>query len=68
MFPGSFEWVWDMGHLIFMGLFWLVIAVLLSGITIVLVKTAGDLKREAEEGDDLWIESAPASGGGNPSK
>lgn len=56
MFPGIFEWVWDPGHLIFFGIFWLVIATFLFGIGIVLYRTVTDLKREAAESDETWIE------------
>ena len=57
MFPGIFEWAWDKGHLIFMGIVWLVIAALLAGVAVVLVRTVTDLKREAEADSDSWIGS-----------
>ncbi|MBU2648961.1 hypothetical protein KKI24_29915 [bacterium] len=48
MFPGIFEWVWDMGHVIFMGLFWLVIITLFSGIFYVLAKTVMETGRNGD--------------------
>jgi hypothetical protein len=52
MFPGIFEWVWDLGHLLFMGVFWVVILVLLSGVVFVLGKTAADSSSDTVETDD----------------
>ncbi len=51
MFPGIFEWVWDLGHLIFMGVFWVVILVLLSGVVYVFGKTAVESSSGAVEAD-----------------
>jgi len=39
MFPGIFEWVWDRGHLVFMGIFWAVVIVLISGLGFVVCKS-----------------------------
>ncbi|MBT4262835.1 MAG: hypothetical protein HN580_07995 [Deltaproteobacteria bacterium] len=58
MFPTVFEWIWDMGHVIFMSIFWLVIIVLLIGIVTVLWKTAIDTNREAIESGDEWSETS----------
>ncbi len=52
MFSGIFEWVWDLGHLVFMGIFWVVIVLLLSGIVYAIAKTTSDTNRELLEHDD----------------
>ncbi len=39
MFPFVFEWAWDAGHLIFMGLLYLVLAVIALGLIYALIKT-----------------------------
>lgn len=54
MFPGIFEWVWDAGHLIFFGIFWMVIAALILGIVLAISKTLAELKREARESEFAW--------------
>ena len=48
MFPNVFEWIWDPGHVIFMGIVWIVILVLFSGVTYVLGKTIQDSLRDDE--------------------
>ncbi len=52
MFPTVFEWIWDLGHVIFMGIFWLVIIALLTGIVTILIRTTLDTNKEALESDD----------------
>ncbi len=42
MFPFSFEWAWDAGHLIFFGGFWYAISILGAGMTYVILKAAYD--------------------------
>jgi len=39
MFPFCFEWAWDPGHLIFMGLLYLVLAVIVFGLIYAFIKT-----------------------------
>ncbi|MBF0552511.1 MAG: hypothetical protein HQK60_18520 [Deltaproteobacteria bacterium] len=39
MFPFCFEWHWDAGHFFFMGLFYLVLTVVGSGMAYCIVKT-----------------------------
>ena len=39
MFPFIFEWDWDLGHWIFMGLFYMVLVVIGVGIHWVAIKT-----------------------------
>jgi hypothetical protein len=40
MFPFSFEWVWDIGHVVFMGGLWYAVGILGAGMTYVIVKAA----------------------------
>ncbi len=42
MFPFSFEWVWDMGHCLFIGGMWYTIAILSAGLGFCLLKTIAD--------------------------
>ncbi len=42
MFPFSFEWVWDMGHVIFFGGFWYAISLMGAGMTFCILKAAYD--------------------------
>jgi hypothetical protein len=39
MTPLSFEWQWDAAHFIFMGLLYLVLAVIGAGVTYAVIKT-----------------------------
>jgi hypothetical protein len=39
MFPFCFEWAWDAGHLIFMGLLYLVLGVIVGGLIRAVTKT-----------------------------
>ncbi|MBU2647918.1 hypothetical protein KKI24_24640 [bacterium] len=56
MFPGVFEWVWDIGHLVFMGIFWLVITVLISGLVVAISRSISAANRELLEYDDTQSE------------
>ncbi|MEA2060715.1 MAG: hypothetical protein U9P10_09475 [Thermodesulfobacteriota bacterium] len=42
MFPFSFEWAWDAGHLMFFGGTWYTILILGAGLGFVLLKTIVD--------------------------
>ncbi len=42
MFPFSFEWVWDMGHMVFMGGLWYAVGILATGMGFVIVKSIID--------------------------
>jgi len=44
MLPIVFEWHWDVGHFIFMGLFYIALAIICSGLVVVLKSTIKDLK------------------------
>ncbi len=56
MFPGIFEWIWDAGHLIFMGLFWLVIILMISGLFFSIGKSISEANRELLDYDDTLSE------------
>lgn len=49
MFPFSFEWVWDMAHMVFMGGLWYALTILGLGMTYVIIKTILDMQHH--EGD-----------------
>ena len=42
MFPFSFEWVWDMSHLVFMGSLWAALGVVGLGMTYCFIKAIYD--------------------------
>lgn len=42
MFPFIFEWAWDVGHFIFMGLLYMVLIVIGTGVHVVVGKTLFD--------------------------
>jgi hypothetical protein len=44
MFPFCFEWSWDAGHLIFMGLLYLVLGVIAFGLIYALAETWRELR------------------------
>jgi hypothetical protein len=49
MFPFiSFEWIWDMGHIVFMGGLWYAVSILGIGMTYCIVKAVID----TQKGDD----------------
>jgi hypothetical protein len=48
MIPTSFEWIWDMGHIVFMGGLWYALAILGIGMTYCIIKAAIDTLK----GDD----------------
>ncbi len=45
MFPFSFEWVWDIGHMVFMGGLWYALAMIGMGMTYVVIKTIIDMSK-----------------------
>ena len=49
MFPFSFEWVWDMGHMVFFGGFWYAISILSAGMTFCIVKAVLDTMNDSGE-------------------
>jgi len=42
MFPFNFEWVWDMGHMVFHGGLWYALSILGLGITYCVIKAVLD--------------------------
>lgn len=42
MLPFSFEWVWDMSHLVFMGSLWFALNVVGIGMTYCIIKAIHD--------------------------
>jgi len=50
MFPFSFEWVWDMAHMVFMGGLWYALSIIGMGLTYVIIKTIVDTSNH-EDGD-----------------
>jgi len=50
MLPIVFEWHWDAGRLIFMGLLYLVLSVIGLGLTVAFVKTLLNLKQDGPAG------------------
>lgn len=47
MFPFSFEWVWDIAHMVFMGGLWYAISILGAGMTYVIVKSVYDTMNDS---------------------
>ncbi|MBT8366052.1 MAG: hypothetical protein KJP23_15245 [Deltaproteobacteria bacterium] len=42
MFPFHFEWIWDAGHILFMGGLWYALAILGMGMTYCIIKAVYD--------------------------
>ena len=50
MFPFSFEWIWDMGHMVFHGGLWYALSILGLGLTYCVIKAIlGASKGNAEQ-------------------
>ncbi len=49
MFPFSFEWVWDMGHIVFMGGLWYALSILGLGMAYCIIKTVIETSTGAED-------------------
>lgn len=50
MFPFSFEWVWDAGHMVFHGGLWYALSIIGLGITYCVIKAAIDAGNEKDGG------------------
>jgi hypothetical protein len=48
MFPFSFEWVWDMGHLVFHGGLWYALSILGMGMTYCIIKAVIDTQKGSD--------------------
>jgi hypothetical protein len=46
MFPFNFEWIWDAGHLLFMGGLWFALSVIGLGVTYCIIKGVVDTSRK----------------------
>jgi len=52
MFPGFFEWIWDGGHMVFMGGLWYALSIMGAGLTFCLIKSAMDTMNDDAHGHD----------------
>lgn len=54
MFPGFFEWMWDGGHMLFMGALWYALTIIGLGVMYCVVKAAVDTAKggDAHHGGD----------------
>lgn len=50
MLPFSFEWIWDAGHVIFMGGLWYALAILGAGMAFCILKSVVEVSKPADEG------------------
>jgi hypothetical protein len=50
MIPWNFEWVWDIGHYIFFGLFYAAVAVIVIGLILASFMTIKNLSVSADAG------------------
>ncbi len=50
MFPFVFEWIWDVGHIVFMGGLWYALTIVGLGMTYCIIKSAVDASK-GETGD-----------------
>ncbi len=52
MLPFSFEWVWDAGHIVFMGGLWYSLSILGMGMTYCVIKTIIDINSNDQTEND----------------
>ncbi|MBI4831105.1 MAG: hypothetical protein HY801_06035 [Candidatus Lindowbacteria bacterium] len=52
MFPTAFEFRWDAGHMIFFGLFYTVVFIILTSLCYVIVKSLVDAYKVMREGQE----------------
>lgn len=45
MFPFCFEWIWDAGHMVFMGGLWYALSIIGLGMTYCVIKAVRDSSR-----------------------
>jgi hypothetical protein len=50
MFPFHFEWLWDAGHMLFMGGLWYALSILGMGLTYCILKAAYDASKAKGKG------------------
>jgi hypothetical protein len=46
MLPFHFEWIWDMGHMVFHGALWYALSVIGMGMTYCIIKAAYDTAKK----------------------
>ena len=46
MFPFNFEWIWDAGHLLFMGGLWFALSIMGLGVTYCIIKAVFDMTKK----------------------
>lgn len=49
MFPFIFEWVWDIGHVLFFGGLWYAVGILGAGMAYCIAKAAYDTVNESKD-------------------
>ena len=54
MFPFSFEWIWDMGHMVFHGGLWYALSILGLGLTYCIIKAVVDTSKANGE-NHHWV-------------
>jgi len=47
MFPFNFEWIWDAGHLLFMGGLWFALSIMGLGVTYCIIKAIFDMSKKS---------------------
>ncbi len=52
MFPGFFEWIWDGGHVVFMGGLWYALSIIGLGMTYCIVKSCIDTCQHGGHDED----------------
>ncbi len=52
MFPFSFEWAWDMSHMVFMGGLWYALSIIGAGLTFCIIKAVIDTSRDGKQEPD----------------
>jgi hypothetical protein len=49
MFPFSFEWVWDIGHMVFHGGLWYALSIMGMGVTYCIIKAVYDTAKSKDD-------------------
>jgi hypothetical protein len=52
MFPGFFEWIWDGGHMLFMGALWYALGIIGTGVAFCVGKAVIDSAHDSGHGHD----------------
>jgi hypothetical protein len=51
MFPFNFEWIWDVGHMVFHGGLWYALSIIGIGMTYCVIKAAVDASKKTHGND-----------------